>query len=50
MTRHYQAIFTLVFALLATSCSRTVGVSVFVPMPSVVGAAGVDSNVDKLNE
>ena len=47
MTRHYQAIFTLVVALLATSCSRTVGVSVFVPKPTGVGAAVVESSGGK---
>jgi hypothetical protein len=44
MTRHCQAIFTLVVALLATSCSRSTAVSVIVPKPTGFGAAIVESS------
>ncbi|HME35721.1 MAG TPA: c-type cytochrome [Candidatus Sulfotelmatobacter sp.] len=46
MTRHYQAMVSLVFAVLAaslaTSCSRSAAVSVIVPKPTAFGAAIVE--------
>jgi hypothetical protein len=47
MTRHYQAMLTLVVALLATSCSRSVGVTVLVPKPTAFGAAIIESSGGK---
>lgn len=47
MTRHYPAIFTLVVALLATSCSPSISVLVIVPKPTAFGAAIVESSGGK---
>lgn len=46
MTRHYQAIFTLAVALLATSCSRKTE-SAPLPKPTAFGAAIVESSGGK---
>ncbi len=46
MSRHYQAIFTLVVALLATSCSRKTE-SASLPKPTAFGAAIVESSGGK---
>ena len=46
MTRHYQATFTLVVALLATSCSRKTEAALL-PKPTAFGAAIVESSGGK---